>query len=141
MDGRAPSRLERRAESYLQGARRHYLRDALDLEYAEDYFPSGYDPYHAVLLEKADRDSKNRYIQTLTPGEELAPGLLLHDEDLFRLSRDPGRTDLHGVGEIPEVLADPPETWRFMDRIRIGKNNAVVLYKISRGTWPKLDNP
>jgi hypothetical protein len=111
------------------------------MEYAEGYFPSGYDPYHAVLLEKVDRDSKNRYIQTLTPGEELAPGLLLHDEDLFRLSRDPGRTGLHGTGEIPEVMADPPETWRFMDRIKIGRNNVVALYQIPRGTWPKSDNP
>ncbi len=104
--------------------------------YDPEYFPSGYDPYHAVLLEKADSDSKNRYVQTLVSGEEMAPGLLLHDEHLFGLRRESHSTGLHGEGEIPGILADPPVYWRLVDAVEMGGGNRMLIYEIDGGVWP-----
>lgn len=109
------------------------------MRYTDDYFPSGYDPYHAVNLGTADESSKNRYVQTLSPVEEMAPGLLLHDERLFELSRGERKTGLVGPDEIPEVLADPPDTWRLVDRIELGQFSRLALYEIAGGNWPAND--
>jgi len=118
----------------------HWLwntRVAYFLGFDDDYFPSGYDPYHAVSIDKADRRSKNRYVQTIAPGEKLDPGILLHDEKLFQTKRPDNRTGLQGKGEIPSLLAHPPEEWSLMDRIEIGRNSVVAIYRIPGGRWPE----
>jgi hypothetical protein len=109
------------------------------MEYADDYFPSGYHPYHAVDLNTADEHSKNYYVQMLAPGEEMAPGLLLHDERLFELSRKPGSTNLVGAAEIPGVLAHPPDAWRLIERVDCGNFSRLALYEIEGGSWPPGD--
>ena len=107
--------------------------------YDPRYFPTGYDPYHAVLLEKAYAGSKNRYVQTLTPGERMDPGILLHDEYLFGLKRESHRTGLHGEGEIPEVLADPPVDWRLVDAVEMEDGKRLLIYEIDDGIWPAAE--
>lgn len=110
--------------------------------FEDDYFPSGYDPYHAVHLETADADSRNRYVQTLSPGDAMPAGVLLHDERLFEYSR--GRRDAGtvGPGEIPEQLAAPPEDWRLIERIDIGGGRFVAVYDIPAGArWPGASTP
>jgi 4-amino-4-deoxy-L-arabinose transferase-like glycosyltransferase len=107
--------------------------------FEEEYFPSGYDPYHAVLLDSADPESRNLYVQTLTAGEEVNQGLLVHDERLMELSVGPRRTGLVGPGEIPVALTDPPDTWRLVERVSIDGNSVVALYEIPSGRWLNPD--
>jgi len=107
------------------------------MRFEEEYFPSGYDPYHAVRLETADSTSMNRYVQTLTAGERIGPGLLVQDERLFRASR--GEAEDRGVGlnEIPGVLAHIPSAWRLIERMEVSVGQEVSLYDIPDGaTWP-----
>ncbi len=107
------------------------------MRFEEDYFPSGYDPYHAVHVESADSTSMNRYVQTLKPGEPMGPGLLLHDERLFAVSQGEMESWSVGRGEIPEVLADIPSDWRLVGRFPISHKYIVALYEIPKGAvWP-----
>jgi hypothetical protein len=107
------------------------------MRFEEEYFPSGYDPYHAVHLESADSTSMNRYVQTLEPGESMAPGLLLHDERLFQVSQGEREAWSVGVGEIPGVLAHIPPEWRLVKRLAFDRKYLVALYEIPEGaTWP-----
>jgi 4-amino-4-deoxy-L-arabinose transferase-like glycosyltransferase len=107
--------------------------------FEDDYFPSGYHPYHAVWLETADANSKNRYVQTLAPGENMAPGLLIHDETLFEASRGIRKDYSLERGEIPEVLAEVPQDWRLLDRLMVGRN-ALAVFEIPPGArWPSAD--
>lgn len=96
------------------------------------YFPSGYDPYHALRLDDADAGSKNRYVQTLAAGEEMPGGLLIHDETLFAAGRSGGGDYSVGAGEIPALLASPPSAWRLIDRFEVG-NNTLAVYEIPAG--------
>jgi hypothetical protein len=118
----------------------HWLwnsRVGFDMGYDDPYFPSGFDPYHSVLLDTADPDSKNLYVQLLEAGQELAPGILLHDESLFEASLGIHSTGSVGIGEIPVVLANPPAEWRRIDRIPMPGDGAVVIYEIPEGArWP-----
>jgi hypothetical protein len=98
------------------------------LGFADDYFPSGYDPYHAVRLESVDRESKNRYVQAVTG--EMGPGLLVNDERLLELGLGPRQTGLVGPGEIPEDLTNPPDSWRLIGRFEIDGNSRPALYEI-----------
>ncbi len=110
------------------------------MDFDDAYFPSGYDPYHALRLDAADAGSLNRYVQTLTAGEELRGGLLIHDETLFAAGLSAGRTEGRdysvGTGEIPSLLASPPAAWRLVDRFEVG-NNTLAVYEIPDGfRWP-----
>jgi hypothetical protein len=112
------------------------------MEFDDDYLPSGYDPYHAVNLESADPTSMNRYVQTLEPGESMGPGLLVHDERLFELSRGEGTSWSVGHGEIPDVMAHIPPEWRLIDRIPVSHRYVLALYEIPEGsTWPMPGSP
>jgi hypothetical protein len=107
------------------------------MRFESEYFPSGYDPYHAVRIETADSTSMNRYVQTLRSGETIGPGLLVHDERLFQASQGEGEVRAVGLGDIPEVLAHIPPEWRLIERIEIAGNHAATLYEIPEGaTWP-----
>jgi|GEM_PF-1741543 len=106
--------------------------------YADEYFPSGYDPYHAVSLISADRTSKNRYVQTLTPGEEMSAGLLINDETLLAVSLSERGSNLVGSGEIPEFLAAPPPEWKLLERLKVG-GNTLALYEIPEGAHRPKD--
>jgi len=101
------------------------------MEFEDEYFPSGYDPYHAVRLETADPGSRNRYVQTVAG--DLGPGLLVNDERLLELSLGPRRTGLVGPGEIPESLIDPPGSWLLIGRYEIDGNSRAALYDIPGG--------
>ncbi len=103
-----------------------------------EYFPSGYDPFHAVHLESADPASLNRYVQTLEPGDPMGPGLLIQDELLFEASQGGRRkTGSVGFGEIPEVLSRMPAEWRLIERVPISDRYKAALYDIPEGaTWP-----
>lgn len=111
--------------------------------FEKDYLPSGYDPYHAVNLQFADSTSLNRYVQTLRPGETIGPGLLVHDERLFELSRGEGSSWSVRRGEIPETLADIPPEWGLVDRIPVSSRYLLALYDIPAGAgWPETpDRP
>jgi len=100
-------------------------------DYADDYFPSGFDPYSSVLLETADPTSLNRYVQTLEPGEMMPAGLLVVDERLLGASRRDGPGGFVRAGELPEVLFDPPSEWRLLQPLK-----GVVLYDVPDGVWP-----
>jgi 4-amino-4-deoxy-L-arabinose transferase-like glycosyltransferase len=111
------------------------------MRFEDEYFPSGYDPYHAVNLESADPASMNRYVQILKPGDPMGPGLLVHDERLFEVSLGVRDSWSFGVGEIPETLAHLPSDWRLVDRIEVGDRYLLALYDIPEGsTWP-ADGP
>jgi len=97
----------------------------------DEYFPSGYDPYHAVRLESTDVESRNRYVQTTDGG--LGTGLLVNDERLLELSMGSRKTGLVGPGEIPEYLIDPPGWWRLIGRWDIDENSRAALYDIPAG--------
>ncbi|MFC1572478.1 glycosyltransferase family 39 protein [Candidatus Eisenbacteria bacterium] len=100
--------------------------------YDDAYFPSGYDPYAAVALDKAENRSLNRYVQSLTPGERMQPGLLILDEKLLADSRGEQTNLMVGPGEVPECLFDPPEEWQLLERI-----GDAALYQIPAGSiWP-----
>lgn len=102
------------------------------LDYAPEYVPSGYAPYHALRLDRVDRGSRNRYVQSLVPGEAMAPGILLVDETLLEASRSPvRRIGLVGPGEVPEVLAQIPDRWPLVARI-----GSVAVYDVRGGPWP-----
>jgi hypothetical protein len=108
--------------------------------FADDYYPSGYAPYHVVNLETADSESLNRYVQTLEPGESMGPGLLVHDERLFEASQGDWQTGSVGLGEIPAVLADMPEGWRLIGRYPLNYKYRLALYEIPDGSvWPSGD--
>lgn len=112
------------------------------MRFDDAYFPSGYDPYHAVRVETADTASRNRYVQTLEPGAPMGPGLLLHDERLFEVSLGIRDSWSFGVGEIPETLARIPAEWRLVDRLDVGDRYLVALYDVPEGsTWPADDEP
>jgi hypothetical protein len=112
------------------------------MRFDDDYFPSGYDPYHAVRLETADASSFNRYVQTLEPGAAIGPGLLVHDERLFEVSQGERESWSVGRGEIPEVLARIPQEWRLVERVALSDRYAVALYEIPEGaTWPGSAEP
>jgi len=109
------------------------------MDFRDDYFPSGYDPYHAVRLASADARSKNRYVQSLAPGQEMAPGLLVHDESLLAASRGERHDHFVTAGEIPALLAEPPPEWRLIQRLDVGRHE-LVLYEIPPGArWPGDD--
>lgn len=103
------------------------------MRFAEDYFPTGYDPYHAVHIASADSTSLNRYVQTLKPGEPMRAGLLMHDERLFAVSQ--GEVDSWSIqpGEIPEALANIPADWRLVGRFPVSHKYVVALYEIPEG--------
>jgi len=106
------------------------------MDFEDAYFPSGYDPYHALRLDAADAGSLNRYVQTLTAGEELRGGLLIHDETLFAAGRTESGDYSVGSGEIPSLFASPPAAWRLVDRFEVG-NNTLAVYEIPDGfRWP-----
>jgi hypothetical protein len=112
------------------------------MRFDDDYFPSGYDPYHAVRLETADASSFNRYVQTLEPGAAIGPGLLVHDERLFEVSQGERESWSVGRGEIPEVLARIPQEWRLVERVALSDRYAAALYEIPEGaTWPGSAEP
>jgi hypothetical protein len=107
------------------------------LKYADDYVPSGYAPYQAVLLGRADPTSLNRYVQTLAPGEPMSRGILLLDEHLLQASIGERKIGLVGPGEVPEVLLHPPPEWRFLRRVQ-----RVAIYEIPEGArWPGDPGP
>ncbi len=107
------------------------------LRYTSGYEPSGYDPYHAVRLDRVDRSSLNRYVQSLEPGEPMPAGLLIVDELLLDMSLRSERViGLVGPGEIPPWLARPPAGWRLLRRI-----GSVALYELPDGEWPGPDGP
>jgi len=102
------------------------------MNYAPEYAPSGYAPYHALRLDRVDPGSRNRYVQSLVPGEAMAPGILLVDEALLEASRSPvRRVGLVGPGEVPEVLAEIPERWPLLARV-----GSVAVYDVRGGPWP-----
>jgi len=112
------------------------------MRFDDDYFPSGYDPYHAVRLASADSTSLNRYVQTLEPGETIGPGLLVHDEHLFEVSQGERESWSVGRGEIPEVLARIPAEWKLVDRVALSDRYAAALYEIPDGAvWPANREP
>ena len=112
------------------------------MRFEDEYFPSGYDPYHAVRLATADASSLNRYVQTLEPGAAIGPGLLVHDERLFEVSQGERESWSVGRGEIPEVLARIPAQWRLVDRVVLSDRYAAALYEIPEGaTWPRNGEP
>jgi 4-amino-4-deoxy-L-arabinose transferase-like glycosyltransferase len=112
------------------------------MRFQDDYFPSGYDPTHALNPETVNRMSKNRYVQTLEPGEPMGPGLLLHDERLFDASRGATGSLVVEVGDIPEALARVAATWRLVERIGVGDRYVVALYDVPDGsTWPVAEGP
>jgi hypothetical protein len=108
----------------------------------DEYFPSGYDPYHAVRLATADAKSLNRYVQTLEPGDEIGPGLLVHDERLFEASEGERESWSVGRGEIPSVLARIPAEWRLLARVVVSGRYSAALYEIPEGAvWPGSAGP
>jgi len=110
--------------------------------FKDEYFPSGYDPYHAVHLASADSSSMNRYVQTLAAGEPIGPGLLVHDERLFEVSQGMRDSWSVGRGEIPEVLARIPPEWRFVERVALSERYLPALYEIPEGAvWPSSGIP
>ncbi len=110
--------------------------------FGEDYYPSGYDPYHVVNLQTADSTSMNRYVQTLRQGEPMAPGLLVHDERLFEASQGEWKTGSVGLGEIPEALSHMPPEWRLIGRFPMNYKYSVALYEIPDGAiWPAAEQP
>jgi len=107
------------------------------MRFEDAYFPSGYDPYHAVRIAAADKTSLNRYVQTLEPGAAIGPGLLVHDEKLFAISQGERESWSVGRGEIPPVLSRIPEGWKLLDRVDLGERFAAALYEIPEGSvWP-----
>lgn len=101
------------------------------LGYESPYIPSGYAPYQAVLLDRANRHSLNRYVQTLEPGEPMAKGILLIDEYLLEMSLQ-RIIGLVGPGEVPTTLLHPPAAWQLIDRIQ-----TIAVYAIPDGyPWP-----
>lgn len=107
-----------------------------------EYFPSGYDPFHAVYLESANPRSFNRYVQTLDAGEPMGPGLLVHDELLFQASQGKRKASAVGLGEIPDALASIPADWRLIERVPVGGRYSAVLYEIPQGaSWPPEARP
>lgn len=105
------------------------------MRYAEPYRTSGYAPYQSVRLETANPGSKNRYVQTIAPGEELEGGLLINDEQLLRSSIGPSETRMVREGEIPAWLAEVPAEWRLVSRV-----GEVAMYEVPRGwKWPGPD--
>jgi hypothetical protein len=107
------------------------------MEFDDDYFPSGYDPYHAVNIESADSLSMNRYVQTLADGDRFGPGLLIHDEKLLEASM--GRTTMGSVGkgEIPEILGEVTRAWSPIIRVHWTSSYLPVLYDLPEGgRWP-----
>jgi 4-amino-4-deoxy-L-arabinose transferase-like glycosyltransferase len=116
----------------------HWLwntRVAFFMGYRESYFPSGYDPYHAVNLETAEATSKNRYIQTLQPDEKLEPGLLLFDEYLFEVSTGEKESNMLRAGEIPSLPLKLPESWNLIKVINMEGGKHLKLYEITGGRW------
>jgi hypothetical protein len=112
------------------------------MRFEDEYFPSGYDPYHAVRRASVDAASLNRYVQTLEPGAPMGPGLLVHDERLFEVSEGKRESWSVGRGEIPEVLARIPPQWRLVDRASLSDRYAVALYEIPEGaSWPEESKP
>jgi hypothetical protein len=112
------------------------------MRFEDEYFPSGYDPYHAVRLSTADASSLNRYVQTLGPGAAMGPGLLVHDERLFEVSQGERESWSVGRGEIPEALARIPAEWRLVERVVLSDRYAAALYEIPQGaTWPGNSEP
>ena len=112
------------------------------MRFEDAYFPTGYDPYHAVHLASADSTSMNRYVQTLAPGERIGPGLLVHDEHLFEVSQGEREAWSVGRGEIPEVLAHIPPEWRLVERVALSDRYVAALYEIPEGaTWPSPGEP
>jgi len=112
------------------------------MRFEKDYFPSGYDPYHAVRLASADTASLNRYVQTLEPGKPIGPGLLLHDERLFAASQGESESWSVGRGEIPAVLARIPAEWRLIERVNLSDRYAAALYEVPEGAlWPASEKP
>ncbi len=104
------------------------------------YFPSGYHPYRAVDLRTADPASRNRYVQTLVPGEHMDPGILVVDRAYLDASLGRTRDSSLRPGDIPARLEHPPATWRVIDRIDVG-GHEVIVYSIPRdATWPS-DHP
>ncbi len=102
----------------------------------DPWFPSGYHPYRAFDSTTADPRSRNRYVQTLAPGEPMAPGLLIVDRAYLDASLGRRRDNSLRPGDIPSVLDAPPASWRVVDRLRVG-DHEVVLYKIPAGArWP-----
>jgi hypothetical protein len=101
------------------------------LQYAPSYTPSGYAPYHALRLDRVDPASRNRYVQTLVPGEAMVPGILLVDETLLEASIGPRRIGLVGPGEVPTVLQDVPDRWQLL--VRVGE---LAIYDVGGGPWP-----
>jgi hypothetical protein len=101
--------------------------------FEDDYFPHGYDPYHAVNLSLADADSKNRYVQSLAPGETMDAGILVHDLFLFEASRGAEMSYGVGRGEIPAAMSDIPESWRLAQTIPMAENRVVDVYRITPG--------
>jgi hypothetical protein len=113
------------------------------MRFERAYCPSGYDPFHAVNLDKADPKSLNRYVQTLEPGEIIGPGLLIQDEILFQGSQGERYVRAVGRGEIPKLLAHIPPDWRLIERVADSAHRYDVnLYGIPDGaTWPALEGP
>ena len=108
--------------------------------YSENYFPHGYDPYHAVNLETANATSKNRYIQTLLTGEKLKPGLLLFDEYLFEVSAGEKESNMLRAGEIPSLPRELPEAWNLIEVVNMGDGKHLKLYEITGGRWLGQDH-
>jgi hypothetical protein len=112
------------------------------MRFEKAYFPSGYDPYHAVRLASADSTSLNRYVQTLEAGERIGPGLLIQDERLFAVSQGESESWSVGLHEIPEVLSRIPPEWRLLERVALSDRYVAALYDIPEGaTWPGNDEP
>jgi hypothetical protein len=103
------------------------------MSYDDAYFPSGYTPYAAVSAETTDPRSRNRYVQSLSAGEPMAPGILIVDERMLDISLRSDRvTGMLGPGEIPAMLRNPPDSWPVIERI-----DGVTIYEIPGGTWPE----
>ncbi|MEJ2721779.1 MAG: glycosyltransferase family 39 protein, partial [bacterium] len=103
------------------------------MDFEPEYFPSGYDPYHAVDVKTVDPDTKNRYVQTLSPGDEMGAGILIHDRFLFEASL--GRELSYGVGkgEIPIQMGQLAEHFELVDSIAMTANRVVEIYSVTAG--------
>jgi hypothetical protein len=119
----------------------HWLwntRAAFYLGYDDGYTTSGYAPYQAVRRDRIDLASNIRYVQSLTAGEWMDPGILLNDIGLFRLSVGERQVSLVGPGDIPSILGRTPPEWTPLDTVRVNRINEVAILRIPPGTlWPE----